>query len=71
MTAPFSPVPTSRTAPPLRRPESDVSTGVGFAGLAGLFVWIAFCRSYPEIAGVLGLGGGLSGERSNSRSSFH
>jgi protein-S-isoprenylcysteine O-methyltransferase Ste14 len=63
MTAPFSPVPTSRTAPPLRRPESDVSTGVGFAGLAGLFVWIAFCRSYPEIAGVLGLGGGLSGER--------
>lgn len=63
MTAPFSPVPTSRTAPPLRRPESDVSTGVGFAGLAGLFVWIAFCRSYPEIAGVMGLGGGLSGER--------
>ena len=63
MTAPFSTVPTSRSAPPLRRPESDVSTGVGFAGLAGLFVWIAFCRSYPEIAGVLGLGGGLSGER--------
>ena len=63
MTAPFSPDPPSRTAPPLRLPVSDVSTGVGFAGLAGLFVWIAFCRSYPEIAGVLGLGGGLSGER--------
>jgi protein-S-isoprenylcysteine O-methyltransferase Ste14 len=63
MTAPFSPAPTSRTAPPLRLPVSDVSTGVGFAGLAGLFLWIVFCRSYPEIAGVLGLGGGLSGER--------
>ena len=63
MTAPFSPDPSSRSAPPLRLPVSDVSTGVGFAGLAGLFVWIAVCRSYPEIAGVLGLGGGLSGER--------
>ena len=49
--------------PPPRPPVSDVSTGVGLAGLAGLFVWIAFCRSYPEIAGVLGLGGGLSAER--------
>jgi protein-S-isoprenylcysteine O-methyltransferase Ste14 len=43
--------------------RSDVSTGVGLAGLAGLFAWIAFCRSYPEIAAALGLDGGLSGAR--------
>ena len=56
MTAPASPVP---PAPP----RSDVSTGVGLAGLAGLLVWIAVCRSYPQIAEALGLGGGLSGAR--------
>ena len=59
MDASASPVPTPRPAPP----ASDVSTGVGLAGLAGLFAWIAFCRSYPEIAEGLGLGGGFSGER--------
>jgi protein-S-isoprenylcysteine O-methyltransferase Ste14 len=53
------------TAPivPPALPPSDVSTGVGLAGLAGLIVWIAFCRSYPEIAAALGLGGGFSAER--------
>ncbi|WP_017666100.1 methyltransferase family protein [Porphyrobacter sp. AAP82] len=56
MTASEPPVP----AAPVR---SDVSIGVGLAGLAGLIVWIAFCRSYPEIAAMLGLGGGLSGAR--------
>lgn len=59
MDAPASPVPTLRPAPP----ASDVSTGVGLAGLVGLFAWIAFCRSYPDIAEALGLGGVLSGER--------
>ena len=59
MTAPSSPVPTPRPEPP----QSDVSTGVGLAGLAGLFAWIAFCRAYPEIAAALGLGGGLGAER--------
>ena len=59
MDAPASPVPTPRPQPP----ASDVSTGVGLVGLAGLFAWIAFCRSYPEIAGALGLTGGLSGHR--------
>jgi len=59
MDAPASPVPTLRPAPP----ASDVSTGVGLAGLVGLFAWIAFCRSYPDIAEVIGLGGVLSGER--------
>lgn len=63
MTAPRLPDHTVPSAPPPSIPHSDVSTGVGLAGLAGLFVWIAFCRSYPEIAGVLGLGGGFSGER--------
>lgn len=59
MDAPASPVPTLRPAPP----ASDVSTGVGLAGLVGLFAWIAFCRSYPDIAEMIGLGGVLSGER--------
>lgn len=59
MTAAASPRPSSRPAPPV----SDVSAGVGLVGLAGLIGWILFCRSYPEIAGVLGIGGALSGER--------
>ncbi|TAD76940.1 MAG: protein-S-isoprenylcysteine methyltransferase, partial [Sphingomonadales bacterium] len=59
MTAPLTHEPSLRS----RLPESDVSTGVGLAGLAGLCGWILFARSYPEIAGVLGLGGGFSGER--------
>ncbi|MEL7445957.1 MAG: DUF1295 domain-containing protein [Pseudomonadota bacterium] len=28
-------------------PKSDVSAGVGLAGLLGLLVWILFCRTYP------------------------
>ncbi|MDC8755028.1 DUF1295 domain-containing protein [Erythrobacter sp. sf7] len=44
-------------------PRSDVSAGVGIAGLAGLFAWIAFCRSYPEIAAALGLDGVFAPER--------
>ncbi len=60
MTAPptFDPPARSKALPP-----SDVSTGVGLVGLAGLFGWIAFCRNYPEIAAMLGLGGELSGGR--------
>ncbi len=38
-------------------PESDVSAGVGLAGLAGLAVWIMFCRSYPLIAEAFDLAG--------------
>lgn len=63
MTAPHTPDPTMRPAAPALPPASDVSTGVGLAGLAGLFGWIAFCRTYPEIASALGLGGALSAER--------
>lgn len=44
-------------------PPSDVSAGVGLAGLAGLFGWIALCRSYPDIADALGFQAGLSGAR--------
>lgn len=43
----------TRPAPP----ESDVSAGVGLAGLLGLFAWIMFCRAFPEIAGIIGLEG--------------
>jgi protein-S-isoprenylcysteine O-methyltransferase Ste14 len=56
MTAPSSPYPTAL-------PRSDVSTGVGLAGLAGLAAWIMFCRSYPEIAAALGLSGSIGVER--------
>ena len=38
-------------------PKSDVSSGVGFAGLLGLLVWILFCRSFPLIADSIGLEG--------------
>jgi hypothetical protein len=41
------------------RPPSDVSTGVGLAGLAGLFGWLALCRAWPDIAFRLGLSGPL------------
>lgn len=56
MVAPATPSPTAL-------PRSDVSTGVGLAGLAGLFAWIMICRAYPEIAAMLGLGGSFGGER--------
>ncbi len=35
-------------------PSSDVSAGVGLAGLLGLFVWILFCRTFPLIAEFFG-----------------
>jgi protein-S-isoprenylcysteine O-methyltransferase Ste14 len=59
MTAPLFPDPTARPAPP----PSDVSTGVGLVGLAGLMLWIMFCRSYPAIADGIGLEGELGAAR--------
>ncbi|MFN3990076.1 MAG: methyltransferase family protein [Erythrobacter sp.] len=44
-------------------PDSDVSSAVGFVGLAGLLAWIIFCRSYPAIAAMVGLDGEFSGAR--------
>ena len=41
-------------------PKSDVSSGVGLAGLLGLFAWIMFCRAFPEIALSLGLEGSFT-----------
>lgn len=38
-------------------PRSDVSVGVGLAGLAGLIGWIAFCRAFPDISAALDLPG--------------
>lgn len=38
-------------------PESDVSSGVGLAGLLGLFAWILFCRTFPVFAQTIGLEG--------------
>ncbi len=40
-----------------RLPKSDVSAGVGLAGLLGLFAWIAFCRNWAEISTVFDLFG--------------
>jgi protein-S-isoprenylcysteine O-methyltransferase Ste14 len=40
-----------------KRPQSDVSSGVGLAGLLGLFVWLAICRSWPEISEFLAIPG--------------
>jgi hypothetical protein len=36
-------------------PESDVSSWVGFVGVAALFVWIAFARLWPAIVTAFGL----------------
>jgi protein-S-isoprenylcysteine O-methyltransferase Ste14 len=49
----------SLTAPPHRAalPRSDVSSGVGLAGLAGLVCWILFCRAFPAFAATIGLEG--------------
>ncbi|MCK0128784.1 DUF1295 domain-containing protein [Erythrobacter sp. F6033] len=44
-------------------PVSDVSAGVGLAGLLGLFGWIAFCRAFPLIAETFGFSGPFSPER--------
>ncbi len=48
---------------PTALPRSDVSTGVGLAGLAGLLLWIGFCRAYPALAAMLGLEGAFGPER--------
>lgn len=51
--------PHSPPAPPadVALPKSDVSAGVGFAGLAGLLVWLVICRAWPTLAPTLGIAG--------------
>jgi len=39
------------------RPASDVSAGVGLAGLCGLFAWIVICREWAWVAETLNLPG--------------
>jgi len=39
------------------RPASDVSAGVGLAGLLGLLAWIVFCRNWPQFAAAFALPG--------------
>lgn len=48
---------TANQSAPKTLPKSDVSSGVGFAGLLGLLVWILLCRSFPLIADLIGLEG--------------
>lgn len=38
-------------------PASDVSAGVGFAGLLGLLAWIVLCRNWPQFADAFGIPG--------------
>lgn len=40
-----------------KAPASDVSAGVGLAGLLGLLAWIVFCRNWPQLAEALSLPG--------------
>ncbi|WP_299191895.1 DUF1295 domain-containing protein [uncultured Erythrobacter sp.] len=56
--APSNAAPARSRKPAL--PKSDVSSGVGLAGLLGLFAWIMFCRAFPEIALWLGLEGNFT-----------
>jgi len=39
------------------RPESDVSSGVGLVGLAGLLAWLLVCRNWAAVADALSLPG--------------
>ena len=39
------------------RPPSDVSAGVGLAGLAGLIAWIVICREWASVAELLNIPG--------------
>ncbi len=48
---------TTQQQVPAARPASDVSAGVGLAGLFGLFAWIAICRNWPAIGDALSLPG--------------
>nr|WP_330221259.1 hypothetical protein [Erythrobacter aurantius] len=52
MTSLFHPAAAQKRPAP---PKSDVSSGVGLAGLLGLFVWILFCRTFPQLAQWVGL----------------
>lgn len=45
------------TVPADPRPASDVSAGVGLAGLAGLFAWLLICRNWPLVADLFALPG--------------
>lgn len=50
----------AQSAPPLapaRRPESDVSVGVGVAGLVALIAWVMVCRHWATIGEALGFPG--------------
>ena len=49
--------PGEATPAPASLPQSDVSSGVGLAGLIGLIVWILFCRTYPLTAEWLSIPG--------------
>ncbi len=47
----------AQNAPVAERPTSDVSSGVGFAGVAGLLVWVLICHFWPEIVTAFALPG--------------
>jgi protein-S-isoprenylcysteine O-methyltransferase Ste14 len=47
----------ARESTPGLPPRSDVSTGVGLAGLLGLLAWVVFCRNYAPFAEAFGIPG--------------
>jgi len=51
----MTPVPPPPGRPP--RPDSDVSAGVGLAGLVGLIAWLLVCRNWGLIGTALALPG--------------
>ncbi|MGF7155800.1 methyltransferase family protein [Novosphingobium gossypii] len=42
---------------PTRRPDSDVSAGVGLSGLVALIAWLLICRNWAGVAEALSLPG--------------
>jgi hypothetical protein len=40
-----------------KRPESDVASSAGLAGLIGLFVWLAISRNWAGISEILAIPG--------------
>jgi protein-S-isoprenylcysteine O-methyltransferase Ste14 len=68
--APTAAVPPDGDAVPRVRPASAVSAGVGYAGLAGLILYLLVARYAPEIAAAIGVDWGDRGAMSGPSSAI-